>query len=203
MEASESAVTVVPANLVSWEELQLVFGTRGSAHRCQCQRYKLQPGESFGSFPVEERAHRLRVQTECGFRDASGTSGLVARLGSEPVGWCAVEPRPAYEGLIRNQRVPWDGRDEDRTDADVWAVTCVLARVGYRRSGIGSALVDAAIDHARRSGASALEAYPMTTSAAIDEELHVGLVQMYLDAGMVEVSRPTKRRAVVRIDFQG
>jgi hypothetical protein len=31
--------------------------------------------------------------------------------------------------------------------------------------------------------------------------LHVGTIAMFTDAGLVEVTRPTKRRAVVRIDF--
>ncbi len=202
VDASNSLVTVVPANEASWEDLQSVFGLRGPASRCQCQRYKLNPGESFGSFTVEERAHRLREQTDCGHPNADSTSGLVAYCGSEPVGWCAVEPRPSYGGLVRNQRVAWDGRDEDRADIGVWAVTCVLARAGHRRIGVGTALVRAAIDHARRLGARALEAYPMTTNAAIDEELHVGLLEMFLDAGMVEISRPTKRRAIVRVNFE-
>lgn len=152
-------------------------------------------------FPVEERALRLRVQTDCGHPNAQATSGLIAYCDAEPVGWCAVEPRVAYEGLVRNQRVPWEGRDEVRADADVWAITCLLARPGNRRRGVGTALVHAAIDHAHQHGAHALEAYPMTTSAAIDEELHVGLLNMYLDAGMIEICRPTKRRAVVRIDL--
>jgi hypothetical protein len=36
-------------------------------------------------------------------------------LDSEPVGWCAVAPRSAYIGLVRNKRVPWEGRAEDKT----------------------------------------------------------------------------------------
>lgn len=194
-------ITVVPANTASWEDLQAVFGTRGPSSQCQCQRYKLHSGESFDSFSVDERANRLRTQTNCGQPDAGSTIGLVAYVNGEPVGWCAVEPRPEFHGMIRNQRVPWTERDEDRTDPSVWAITCVLARAGYRRQGVGAALTRAAIEHARSNGAEALEAYPMTTSRAIDEELHVGLLGTFLDAGMSEVSRPTSRRAVVRIDF--
>jgi hypothetical protein len=33
------------------------------------------------------------------------------------------------------------------------------------------------------------------------EELHVGTQGMFLDAGFIEVSRPTLRRAVMRVDF--
>ena len=203
MHADERArLTVVPANEASWDDLQAIFGTRGAASRCQCQRYKLQPRESFRSFPVEERAHRLRAQTECGHPEAETTSGLVAYLDAEPVGWCAVEPRTAYTGLVRNNRVPWEGRAEDKTDDSVWAVTCLFARAGFRRRGVSRALARAAVDFARDRGARALEGYPMTTTKAIVEELHVGTHSVFADAGFAEVSRPTLRRAVMRIDFE-
>jgi GNAT superfamily N-acetyltransferase len=190
-------VRIVPANQASFDDIQTVFGTRGPAHRCQCQRYKLKPREAFAKFPVEERAFRLRVQT-----DDEPTTGLVAYLDGEPVGWCAVEPRPAYEGLLRNNRVPWEGRNEDKADGSVWAVTCVFARAGFRRRGVSYALVRAAVDHARASGARALEGYPMTTKDVIVEELHVGTEGAFAAAGFTEVSRPTKRRIVMRIDFE-
>ena len=195
------ALSIVPANEASWEDLQAIFGTRGQAARCQCQRYKLRPGEAFRKFPVEERAFRLREQTDCGHPDSDTTSGLVAYLDGEPVGWCAVEPRSAYEGLARSFRVPWEGRQEDKADDAVWAVTCLFARAGYRRRGVGKALARAAVGHARDRGARALEAYPITTKDVIDEELHVGTEATFADAGLTEVSRPTKRRVVMRIDF--
>jgi hypothetical protein len=47
-----TAFTVVPANEASWADLQTVFGTRGPASRCQCQRFKLARRESFASFPA-------------------------------------------------------------------------------------------------------------------------------------------------------
>jgi GNAT superfamily N-acetyltransferase len=193
--------SVVPANQASCEDLQAVFGHRGPASRCQCQRYKLQPRESFASFPVEERAFRLRQQTDCGHPEANATSGLVAYLDGKPVGWCAVEPRTAYTGLLRNNRVPWLGREEDKDDDSVWAVTCLFVRAGFRRRRVSRTLARAAVGFARERGARALEAYPMTTTNAIAEELHVGTVATYAESGLTEVSRPTLRRAVMRIDF--
>ena len=62
--------------------------------------------------------------------------------------------------MLRNNRVPWDGRSEDKSDESVWAVTCFVARVGIRRRGIGSALARAAVDFARERGARAREGYP-------------------------------------------
>ena len=202
--ATTSGSRVVPANEASWEDIQAIFGTRGSAAICQCQRFKLQPKESFGSVPVEARAFRLREQTCCGDPSAETTSGLVAYADGEPVGWCAVEPRTAYPGLLRVFKVPWVGRDEDKSDDSVWAVTCVFTRAGHRRHGIGYALVRAAVDFARERGARALEGYPMLTEPGQDitwGEIHVGTRKMFETAGFREASHPTPRRVVMRIDF--
>lgn len=198
-------IRVVPANEASCDDLLAVFGARGSAAGCYCQRYKLAPGEAFSKFPREERATRLREQTGCGNPGAAETSGMIGYLGDEPVGWCALEPRSAYLGLARVYRVPWEGRTEDKGDPTVWAVTCVLVRAGYRKRGIAYALAAAAVDHARSRGARALEAYPMRTEAGeiTWDEIHVGAQSIFTQAGMHEVTRPGKRRVVMRIDFNG
>lgn len=198
----DAVVSVVPANEARWEHLQAIFGTRGPASRCQCQRYRLEPRETFAAVPTEVRADRLRRQTECGHPESATTTGLVAYLADEPVGWCAVAPRSSCAGLVRVYRVPWLGRTEDPTDDSVWAVTCLLTRAGFRRRGISRSLARAAVGFARVRGASALEAYPMTTTASIAEELHVGTCETFAAAGLGEVSRPTPRRAVMRIDFR-
>lgn len=201
--------SVRPANEATWEDLETVFGNRGPGPRCWCQRYRLAAGESFGGFPAEERAARLRDQTDCGNPGSGTTSGLVAyAVGgppddpvAQPVGWCAVAPRSSYDGLVRVFRVPWEGRDEDRTDDSVWAITCLFVRAGHRKQGVSKALAVAAVEHAKANGARAIEAYPITKTDVITEELHVGTVATYEAAGLVEVARPGLRRSVMRLDF--
>ena len=80
MTVGEQAIAVVPANEVAWEDLQKVFGTRGPASRCQCQRYRLHRREFFGSFPAEERAARLREQADCGHPGSGTTNGLLVEV---------------------------------------------------------------------------------------------------------------------------
>lgn len=205
MRVTATGLTIVPASAARWEDIEEVFGGRGPGYRCQCQRYKLAPGEAFARFPVEERAARLREQTGVDEPEDGGgpvpTSGLVAYDGDTPVGWCAVEPRTSYPGLVRNARVPWEGRDEDRADGGVWAITCLFTRAGHRRRGVSRALALAAVEHAREQGARAVEAYPILTTRVIDEELHVGTPATFAAAGLREVSRPTLRRAVMRLDL--
>jgi len=201
----DAELSIVPANEAPWRDLQAIFGTRGEAAICQCQRYKLQPREAFKHHPPEVRAARLRSQTHCGQRKSRTTSGLVAYRDGEPVGWCAVEPRPNYVGLLRVYRVPWDGRAEDKHDTGIWAVTCFFVRAGFRRQGISRALAKAAVDFARRRGARALEGYPMVVRKGHEipwGELHVGSRSIFVAAGFTEVNRPTPRRSVMRIDLE-
>jgi GNAT superfamily N-acetyltransferase len=194
-------LTVVPANEASWDDLAAIFGT-ADAGRCQCQRYKVL-GWLWRDSTQPERTAMLRAQTACGDPDAEATSGLVGYVDGEPAGWVAVEPRTAYTKL-RTMPIPWKGRDEDRDDHDVWAVTCFVVRKGYRGRGMTYLLAEATIDYARERGARALEAYPMIVAPGkviTWGELHVGARQVFEDAGFRQVSHPTLRRVVMRIDF--
>lgn len=193
---SPNQVTIVPANKASWDDLVAVFGSRGDPARCWCQRFRMSPGESWASEGPEELAARLRDQTACGQPNAQETSGLIAYVAGEPVGWCAVAPRPDHLRLVRNNRVPWAGRDEDKSDSSVWAVTCFVTRAGYGRRGITHALAEAAVALARTQGARAVEGYPDLVEGG-----HVGTRETFLQAGLVEVHQPSKRKVVMRLDL--
>ena len=129
----------------------------------------------------------------------------MAYLGGEPVGWVAVEPRTEYPRLMGLPTV-WKGRHEDKADNGVWAVTCFATRKGYRKRGITYGLAAATVGYARANGARALEAYAMITQPGKEitwGELHVGARQVFAEAGFTEVSRPSARRVVMRVDFPG
>ena len=179
-----------------------ILGTT-DAGRCQCQRFKI-VGWIWRESTQDQRTAMLRAQTGCGDPDARTTSGLVAYVDGEPAGWVAVEPRTAFPRL-RGRRVPWSGRDEDKDDDTVWAVTCFAVRKGFRGRGLTYPLARATIDFARKCGARAIEAYPMITQPGKEitwGEVHVGARQAFEEAGFEQVSHPTPRRVVMRIDFE-
>jgi len=219
-------LSIVPANQASWPDLKAVFGERDSG-RCNCQRFKTR-GWFWDQATDEQRRARLRDQANCDDPAATTTTGLVAYLHvhgerpanagapgvapavsgngqpATPVGWVALEPRTDYPRLLGLPTV-WKSRPgEDKEDDSVWAVTCFVVRKGYRRRGITYALAAAAVDYAKANGARALEGYAMLTQPGKEitwGELHVGARQVFADAGFTEVSRPSVRRAVMRIDF--
>ncbi|WP_199701643.1 GNAT family N-acetyltransferase [Jiangella rhizosphaerae] len=196
---------VVPANQASWHDLTLVFGTADYAARCRCQRFKVE-GWIWRDTTFDERVAMQEEQTHCDEPDAERTSGLVAYVDGEPAGWVAVEPRLAYPGLFHSRSpVVWRGRDEDRDDPGVWSVTCAIVRKGYRGRGLTYHLAAATVGYARDRGAQALEAYAMITEPGKEitwGELHVGARQVFEEAGFTQVSHPTKRRVVMRVEFR-
>jgi GNAT superfamily N-acetyltransferase len=200
---ADEGVRIVPANEATRDDLLDIFGTTDYPGRCQCQRYKVE-GWLWHDTTQEQRTAMLQAQTACGDLGATATSGLVAYVDGEPAGWVAVEPRTAYPKL-RTSRVLWRGRHEDKDDDAVWSVTCLVVRKGYRGRGLTYPLARATIDFARERGARALEAYPMVTQPGKEitwGELHVGARQVFEDAGFEEVSHPTPRRVVMRVDFE-
>jgi GNAT superfamily N-acetyltransferase len=195
-------LTIVPANEASWDDLRAIFGTADYPAYCLCQRFKV-AGWVWRDTTLEQRTAMLQAETACGNPNATVTSGLVAYVDGEPAGWVAVEPRTAYPKL-RTLRVPWSGREEDKDDDGIWAVTCFAVRKGYRGRGLTYPLALATIDYARERGARALEAYPMITQPGKEitwGEVHVGARQVFEDAGFKEISHPTVRRVVMRVDF--
>ena len=143
---------------------------------------------------VEGRKQRLCDQAIEG-------NGLVAYLEDEPVGWCSLEPRINYPYL---RQTVWKGRNQDRDDPMIWAITCFVTRAGFRHQGVSVALTAATVDFARGRGASALEAYPMRPAPGTEVtwgEMHVGHVNGFLAAGFRIVHEPSLRRVIVRYEF--
>lgn len=86
----------------------------------------------------------------------------------------------------------------------MWAIACLIVRKGYRNRGFTYPLVAAAAEYARSRGAAAVEGYPLVPNPGqevIWDEMNVGPVGPFLAAGFREVSHPTKRRLVMRLDF--
>lgn len=197
-----TALTIRPANEATWEDLQTVFGSRGAASRCQCQRQVL-GDHDWWFMAVEERAGLLRERTNVGDPHAAETCGLVAYLGDEPVGWVAVAPRTTYRRLL-GSNVPWAGRGEDKADDSVWSVTCFVVRAGFRDQGLCYELAQAAVEFACERGAAAVEGYPIVAKPGQRitwDEASVGTPQLFAAAGLLQVTSPTVRRRVMRIDF--
>jgi len=196
---------VVPVTDAPWDDVRTVFGTRGDPSTCWCQYFKVDAAawKAKDHAVAFERALCDQVDAARASRDAG--PGVLAYLGSdsdgwEPVGWAAVEQRPAYPRILAGRMMPGTA-EPDRDDGSVWSVTCFVVRVGFRRRGVAGALLAGAVDEARRGGARVVEAYPVDTGGQkiSSADLYHGPLSAFEAAGFEITGRPAEGRAVVRL----
>jgi GNAT superfamily N-acetyltransferase len=196
------SLRVVPADEAPFADVEAVFGTRGDPAHCWCQWYKL-PGSEWRERAGGDEALRGRLEAQLA-ADGPGP-GLLAYDGDTPVGWCAVEPRPALPRLRTSPIVRDHTPDADLDDATVWAVSCFVVPRQHRRRGVGAALAEASVAYARDHGARVIEAYAIDPSAKVAKtpaaELFHGTVSMFAGAGFVEAARPSASRAIMRVEL--
>jgi ribosomal protein S18 acetylase RimI-like enzyme len=110
--------------------------------------------------------------------------------------------RDRLSGVTANrtlQRIVGDG-------SGVWSVTCFAVRAECRGSGVGTALLAGAADHARRHGAIALEGHPVDVSRLHAKHtsgtaLFTGTFALFDNLGFQEIGRTYPSRPVMRLDL--
>jgi GNAT superfamily N-acetyltransferase len=131
--------------------------------------------------------HRRALREEIRGGDASA---LLAYVDGKPVGWCRLGPREGFERLEHSAKL---GRVDDK---EVWSIVCFYVDPTAKRQGVATALLDAALDHARAQRARLVEAYPVR-EGHMNIDAYTGYLPMFLDAGF-EVVRDAGRRLIVR-----
>lgn len=121
--------------------------------------------------------------------------GLVAFVEEVAVGWCQLTPRDSLPWLDQVKQL------KRVDDLPVWSISCFYIRKGYRRRGITKALIEAAIDAAKKAGATTLEAYPLDAELTPSSS-STGYASTFLRAGFKTVARHVSPRPIMRIDLR-
>jgi GNAT superfamily N-acetyltransferase len=189
---------VRPATPDRWSDIITVFGRRGDdPSSCWCRRF-LDPAPLQG----EASDHREALRNEVAH--AVVPPGLIAYIDDHPVGWSRVGPRAAFPGVVGNRALARLFTNEP----GVWWVACFVVGARHRRSGVGSALLKAAVQFAADHGATAVEGHPVDVAALSATRVgasavFTGTMAMFVAAGFTEIgrtyaSRPMMRRSLSR-----
>jgi len=171
-----------------WPALEDLFGELGACNGCWCMYWRI--GSAY-----RKQAREANKAAFCEIVKHGPPPGLIAFDGDMAVGWCQLTPRDSLPWLDR----VWRLRRVD--DLPVWSISCFYVRKGYRKRGITSALIAAALKTAKAAEAPAIEAYPLvgdlTPSAS-----GTGYASSFARAGFKVVGRHTPPRPIMRRDLR-
>ena len=182
---------VQEATAERWSDIAQVMGANGAYGGCWCTFWRLTNQQLPGRTAEDNRATlQAAVSSE-------QPAGLILYADGEPVGWCSVAPRLTFPRLFHTKGISID----DPEDTSVWSVVCIYVRKEYRRLGVSSKLLGAAIDYARQHGAAVIEGYPVVDpSHGKRVGLATGTIGLFTRGGFsMQEQEPSGRRVVMRL----
>jgi GNAT superfamily N-acetyltransferase len=174
-----------------WPALEDLFGKPGASNGCWCMYWRL--GGAYRDRGRERNKADFRALVRLG-----PPPGLLAFDGDLAVGWCQLSPRRTLPYLDQSRLT------QRLDDTPVWTVSCFYIRKSYRKRGITTALIAAALKAAKRAKAPALEAYPVDTAQPdATSNMFTGIASTFARAGFRTVTQRTQHRSVMRHDLKG
>lgn len=180
-----------PVTASRWDDLEKLFGPRGACAGCWCQ-YARRPAAEYSAGKGDGNRRELKRAVGSG-----APVGVLAYVGGEAVGWCAIAPRADYVRLAGSKILaPVDARA-------VWSIPCQFVAREHRGRGLAVALIRAAAEFARSQGATLVEGYPVDTGGKKQPAAFVwwGTARAFEEAGFREVARRSAARPIVRLDL--
>jgi GNAT superfamily N-acetyltransferase len=167
-----------------WPAFEDLFGKKGACNGCWCMNWRI----------GREYCRRSPQANKADFKEVvkkGPAPGLLAFEGNLAVGWCQLTPRSALPWLDRQWRL------KRVDDLPVWSISCFYIRKGYRRKGVTSALIKAALKAAKDAGCPALEAYPLDANLTASSSW-TGFASTFERLGFKTVARHTPPRPIMR-----
>ncbi len=175
-----------------WDAFERLFGANGACGGCWCMLWRLGRREFDQQKGAGNRA-AMRALVEGGT-----TPGILACLGEDAIGWCAVAPRDDYPALARSRVLkPIDSRP-------VWSVSCLFIGKGYRHQGVSVQLLRAVVDRVADRGGHIVEGYPVEpkTTDMAPAFAWTGTASAFLEAGFHEAARNSETRPIMRYQIR-
>jgi GNAT superfamily N-acetyltransferase len=175
-----TSLTFRPVTSATCADFERLFGSPGAPHYCWCMAWRRTSEEAKHPSGADAKRQMMKRIT------AGVPVGLLGYARGEPSAWVSIAPRDTFR--LRGH--------EAGPDESIWSLTCFFVPRPLRGHGTVHALLEAAVEHARANGATAVEAYAVDDTSP--SYRHMGFVSVFRKAGFVEVGRAGTRRHVMR-----
>ena len=173
----------------TWPDFVRVFSQGSGWDHCQCMH--------FHRPRALPKSQRLRTRAERAIRNRKQKKelvekgcahGIIVYANGDPVGWCQYGPREELP-RIDNSRKHRERTPETPTEK-LWRIPCFAVLRKYRRCGVASIALNAALGAIRKRGGGVVEGYPIDRwlRRTFGNESTGGTASMFKKAGFREVA---------------
>jgi GNAT superfamily N-acetyltransferase len=189
-------ITTEVATAARWDDVQHALTGGGDGASCQCI-WPVLSNKDWNQTSTAQRTQMFRDEI-----DEGPPPGIIAYIDGEAAGWIRIGPRTRQARIPRTRMIA-AATTEPFDDESVWAVTCFVVRREHRGTGLNGALLRAAVDFARDSGARVIEGYPVDTAGEKKRtnDLFHGTLGTFTAAGFTVATDLKPGRALVTMDL--
>jgi len=146
----------------TWPDFVRLFSRGGNGWDfCWCMHFhrsRIAPGPS-GSRPRTERSIANRRDKKT-LVERGRTHGILVYLDGDPIGWCQYGPATEFPRIDEThgyrRLAPEAGTQK------LWRITCFVVDKRYRRRGVATLALRAALEAIKKKGGGTVESYPIT-----------------------------------------
>jgi GNAT superfamily N-acetyltransferase len=188
-----SGLTFHPLTIDRWRDLESLFGERGACGGCWCMWWRLKRSE-FEQQKGKKNKAALKKIVKSG-----QVPGILGYWKGKTIAWCSLGPRETFPALERSRVLK---RIDDKP---VWSIVCLFIAREFRKRGVSSAIIKAAVAYAKGKGARIVEGYPIEPKKGKwpDAFVWTGVPSAYLKAGFKEAHRGSPTRPIMRHHIEG
>ena len=178
------AYTTKELSKKTWPDFARLFSQNNGWDFCWCMHFHRScglPKNKWLPTRAERGVRNRREKKELVERRCA--HGILVYAKGEPVGWCQYGPREELPRIDNSRR--YRGLAPESATEKLWRITCFAVLKKYRKRGVASAALKAALEAIRKRGGGLVEAYPIIrweTRAFGNESTH-GTVSMFRKEG--------------------
>ena len=174
-------ITVRQLTIDLWPALEELFGSKGACNGCWCMYWRI--GSNY-----HKRSRDLNKKEFKNIVKKGPPPGLIAFLNNVPAGWCQLTAKSSLPWLEKNY-----GSGNDTTPG-TWCISCFYIKNKYRKIGVTSALIEYAINLAKRSKVKLIEGYPVNSKSSF-----TGYPSTFRKAGFKNHGQGKYNRTIMRL----
>jgi GNAT superfamily N-acetyltransferase len=138
----------------TWQDFEALFSRGNGWDHCWCMAFQRQ--RLVGNKGIRgERGPRNREAKQALVAEDQA-HGVIVYAGEEPLAWCQFGPADELTATAARRKKVTSGEE-----SPAWRITCFVTDKRYRRRGVASLALGAALEAIRRRGGGLVEAYPV------------------------------------------